>query len=426
MAISVHGIRTYGPWQKTFATVMSGHPTKVESYDYGWYGLGGFLIPALRSRKIDEFYEWYSQKVRGCRGVDLGRYDRRPCLAAHSFGTWIAGYAMLKFEDIRFDKLILCGSILPCDFDWATLFARDQVARVRNECGWKDPWPQRAGRLIARMGRSGSQGFDWFDPPVEDIPCEEFGHRDFQHEQHMEACWRPFLFHPPSPLALLHGRDIQDRAEFSQILTRTGESIDAAVYHQLDHYAEVEITLDLAMDWIRINPDIYTFLIDRSTRRPAGYINAMPVEDNLYAAIRSGGIPDNGVRASGILPFAEDQSFKIFLMSIAISEESRRWGEGLFQQGYVQLFKGLLYKLTWYARNRSIRVTKVLATAWTDEGHRLCRLFSMNQVSEDKFGNTIYELDLADPQLNSNRMPALKRLLAVYNSLPGRKNGPHR
>src|SRR5260370_26729592 len=96
LAISAHGILSHGQWQKTFAEVMSGSPTRIASYDYGRYGLLRFLTPGFNDRKIDEFYKWYSETIRTSANVDLQRYDRRPSLAAHSFGTWITCNAMLK------------------------------------------------------------------------------------------------------------------------------------------------------------------------------------------------------------------------------------------------------------------------------------------------------------------------------------------
>jgi serine/threonine-protein kinase len=215
LAISAHGIRTHGQWQKTFAEVLSGSPTRIASYDYGRYGLLRFLTPGFNDRKIDEFYRWYSDTVRTCGEVDLRRYDRRPCLAAHSLGTWIACNAMLKYDDIRFDKIILCGSILPVDFDWAKLFTRDQVALVSNECGHRDPWPRWASRFVPGTGPSGSAGFGWFEADVGNVVYDEFGHGEFLTRRHIEEHWMPFLRRCPSPLPVRHGRTLQSSGEFS-------------------------------------------------------------------------------------------------------------------------------------------------------------------------------------------------------------------
>ncbi|SRR6266404_2213731 len=419
LVISIHGILTHGEWQKVFASVVSGSPTKTESFDYGHYGLLRFLTPSCNRRVVDRFYNWYAGVVKSCSAIDLDCYDKRPSVVAHSLGSWIVGYAMLKFADVRFDKLILAGSILPRDFDWGTLFARDQVALVRNEFGQKDPWPTWAGRFIARSGTGGSEGFEWFGTAVENIRCEWFGHSDSLMRPHIEQSWMPFLLRPPSPLTLLHGREIQDGEQFSKTLDHTGTVIDTEAYGTLPHYADVEIPRGLSLTWIKVNPDIYTFLIDRETQKAAGYINAMPVEDALYDLIRSGKVADNAIPGDGIVPYGGTGTVKVYLMSIAIAEKYRRWGEGIFQQAYVQLLNGFFDKLTYYATNHGVRATHFLATAWTTEGRRMCRSFGMTEIGKDAFGDSILELDLQalQPSNTAKIMPALKRLLRVYNGL---------
>jgi hypothetical protein len=419
LIVSIHGIRTDGRWQKLFAAALSGSPAKSEPFDYGRYGLLKFLTPPFNNQMIDRFYHWYASTIKSCSSVDLNRYDRRPSVVAHSLGSWIIGNAMLKFEDVRFDKLILAGSILPRDFDWGRLFARDQVASVRNECGQKDPWPAWAGRLVARAGTGGASGFDWFGTAVQNVTCDWFGHSDSLMRPHIENCWIPFLRQSPSPLALLHGRNIHDGNEFSSILDYTGGVIDKEVYGTLPHYYEVEIPRGLSLSWIRVNPDIYTFLMDRSTKKPAGYLNAMPIDEDTYLGIRSGKVLDNGVEAGGILPFTGSNTVKIYLMSIAIAEKYRRWGDGVFQQAYVQLLTGFLDKLIYYAKDHGVRVTHFIATAWTPEGRRMCDSFGMKPVGQDSFGDLIFEIELEELQRSSTRkiIPALKRLLDVYRQL---------
>jgi hypothetical protein len=419
LVISVHGIRTHGSWQKVFAAAMSGSSTKTEAFEYGRYGLVRFLTPPFNDRLVDRFYNWFHQILNSTRSVDLKSYDKRPCVVAHSLGSWIVGRAMLKHSDLRFDKLVFAGSILPRDFDWGTLFARDQVSFVRNECGQQDPWPAWAGRLVRYAGSGGSDGFDWFGTAVENDVCEWFGHSDALMRGHIETHWLPVLRRPPSPLALLHGHEIHDLDRFSGFLDHTGTVIDKEAYGDLAHYPEVEIPRGLSLEWIKVNADIYTFLIDRETGVPAGYINAMPVDDAAYTDIRSGKRADNAITANDVLPYLGPRTVKIYLMSIAIAEEHRRWGEGMLQTASVQLLTGFLDKLIQYARYQRVRATHFIATAWTPEGRRMCQHFGMHEIGKDKFGDGIFEVDL--DALGSSPAPnvmyALRRLLEAYRKM---------
>jgi pimeloyl-ACP methyl ester carboxylesterase len=413
--MSIHGIRTHAKWQKEFADAASRN-TKVATYDYGYYGFFRFLMPWRDRKQIDRFYKWYSDTINEkTNEVNIGRFDRRPSLVAHSLGTLIACGAMLIYSDIVFDKIILCGSILSSDFDWGTLFARDQVSKVRNEFGTSDRWPALSRFIRKSNGVAGRQGFDWFDSAVQNVKMDSFRHSDFQLKSHIQNFWLPFLRQRPSPLYTLHGRDIKDRDLFSTTLDHTGTVIDEQVFGSLPNYASVEIERGRSLRWISINPDIYTFLIDRDTRNPVGYINAMPVEDAIYGRIRAGLVSDNEVEETDLVPFDNDQAVRIYLMSIAIDENYRNCGEGLFDTPYVQLVTAFLYKLIFYYKNKRTRVTHLLATAWTPQGIKVCQLLGMNEVGRDRFNDPIYEVEIDKVDVKSKRvMPALRSLACLY------------
>lgn len=146
------------------------------------------------------------------------------------------------------------------------------------------------------------------------------------------------------------------------------------------------------------------------------------MSEALYLGIRSGKIADNEVPASDIVPYARNQEIRIYLMSIAVSEQHRQWGQGLWNQGYAQLISGFLDKLIDYAQHRSIRATHLLATAWTPQGVQMCRSLGMTEVGNDRFGDAVYEVDLAKASPhNRGLLPALRQLLRVYLDL--QKNG---
>lgn len=422
MFMSAHGFNTHAHWQKQFAAAATSGSTKThtEPFDYGRFGFIALLIPGYKNYLINRFYSWYHQTVQNA-GLDPKNHDTRPSIVAHSLGTWIVGNAMLKHADIVFDKVIFCGSILPRDFDWARVFARDQVFSVRNEFSPADPWPRVAKWAVTRAGDAGAAGFDWYGSAVRNVEHDRFGHSDSLLRAHIESTWMPFLRQRPSPLLLIHGRDINEGARFTTILDDTNV-IDKEAYGALKNYREAEIPRGLSTSWIRVNPDIYTFLIDRSSGKPAGYLNAMPVEQDAYERIKRGEVLDNGVQASDVSVFERGQSCRIYIMSLAVGEQYRRWGDGILQEAYVQLVTGFIDKLSYYWRAQGVRVTHLLATAWTPEGEKMCRLLGMSKVSTDKFGDPTYELDLS--ALDPTRLPkgkfALKRLLATYASAEAR------
>jgi len=166
--------------------------------------------------------------------INLDDFKKRPSIVAHSFGTYLVANCMLKHRDVKFDKIILCGSILPEDFDWSILFGRDQVNCVRNECGHKDVWPGIARKVVPGTGNSGQNGFTFRSTNFKQEHFDEFEHSDALVLQHMRTEWFPFLTQPPSGLIVRNGRDFDRLKKLSNTLDDTHE-IDLKHYKSLPH-----------------------------------------------------------------------------------------------------------------------------------------------------------------------------------------------
>jgi pimeloyl-ACP methyl ester carboxylesterase len=186
LAITVHGIRTHARWQRVLGEILNDNNIRHRSYDLGHYGVHKFLFNSSREKKVDEFYDFYSRVVQEKRTLlDPEDYSKRPSIVAHSFGSYIVGYCMLKYEEVKFDKIILCGSILPVDFDWFTLFSRDQVNFVRNDYGIRDFWTRIVGRIVLGTGKSGCDGFGFVSTIFSEERFDYFHHSDYFHRNHM-------------------------------------------------------------------------------------------------------------------------------------------------------------------------------------------------------------------------------------------------
>jgi hypothetical protein len=118
--------------------------------------------------------------------------ENLPSIVAHSFGTYILGYSLLRYKNIRFDKVILCGSILPQDFPWTAILDRGQVTAVRNEYGAKDVWSKLAHWLVAGTGPSGQSGF-WFSHPNLMQERFDFEHSEYFNRGHIIDSWLKFM-----------------------------------------------------------------------------------------------------------------------------------------------------------------------------------------------------------------------------------------
>jgi hypothetical protein len=152
-----------------------------------------FLTPWTREAKLNWLRRQYDAEIHD-RRLDIEQ-GQIPSVVAHSFGTYILGYTLLRFDFIRFNKVILCGSILPSDFPWDKLIERGQVQAVRNEYGVRDPWVKRVRWFVRGTGPSGASGFTCQHAGLEQEEFE-YDHGDYFGIDHMEDRWIPFLNKP--------------------------------------------------------------------------------------------------------------------------------------------------------------------------------------------------------------------------------------
>jgi hypothetical protein len=200
VVFSLHGIRTRAEWQRSFADLANrrGIVPRLHRWNFGYFSVLRLLLPQQRAAKVDWFRETYRTETSD-KDVYEALEGEYPSIIAHSFGTYILGNALLRYDYLRFDKVLLCGSILPRNFPWHELIDRGQVGAVRNEYGARDFWSRRAKWFVRGTGGSGIQGFQCVH---ERVLQEKFNysHSEYFEQGHMEAKWLPFLFKHLPPL----------------------------------------------------------------------------------------------------------------------------------------------------------------------------------------------------------------------------------
>ena len=192
VVFGLHGIRTAAKWQKAFAEVAqkNGLVPRIHSWDFGFFSVPRFLLPWARGKKLRWFRDTYVAEIND-RSVPL-KEGELPSIVAHSFGTYLVAYAMQRFKHLKFDRVLLCGSILPTDFHWQALFDRGQVRRLRVEYGVRDPWVRLVGWFVPATGPSGERGFATDSPALEQERFE-YAHSEYFGPGHMEHAWVPFF-----------------------------------------------------------------------------------------------------------------------------------------------------------------------------------------------------------------------------------------
>ena len=185
LVVSLHGIRTRGAWQKTVNSDLQKNGFRHELLDYGFFRAVQLAMPWQRTRHVEWFRKEYERLV-----TDQGTI---PSIIAHSFGTYIVAKALEKYDELRFDRIILCGSIVRRDYDWDSLLTSGRVKALLNEYGRRDVWASLASWLIADAGASGARGFQTHCVGVYQRPRPHFRHSDYFYPLNYRENWLPFL-----------------------------------------------------------------------------------------------------------------------------------------------------------------------------------------------------------------------------------------
>ncbi len=186
----LHGIRTQGEWASRAAAVIERDPSiRVRPIRYEFFDIIRFLIP------ISRFRDQPVKRVTRLLRDELSKKPEYISIVAHSFGSFVVGKILDREPDIRFHRLILCGSILDDGFDWGRFGHRLDADSEGdwhglNDCGMKDIWPVFAKSVTWGYGSSGRFGFG--HPRIKDR-FFDVGHSGFFGPDHVAKYWLPYL-----------------------------------------------------------------------------------------------------------------------------------------------------------------------------------------------------------------------------------------
>jgi hypothetical protein len=153
---SVHGILTFGDWQKELDQLFTKYGTKKVRhvvYKYDLYPLRHFLRTKKRYLEVEKLKnELFTYAERNP--------EAKICLVGHSFGTYIIAEALRTMsESINIDKIILSGSVLKPDYNWGEIIKKHKINSITNECASRDFALICAHYIAKGLGLGGFVGF---------------------------------------------------------------------------------------------------------------------------------------------------------------------------------------------------------------------------------------------------------------------------
>ncbi|UVK52196.1 alpha/beta hydrolase [Mesorhizobium sp. AR02] len=188
VVILIHGIRTAAWWQNRIASVIESETSAtVIPIKYGYFDLLRFWCPfgICRAGPIEKL----RQQIEG---VSKHYGDGPLIVFAHSYGTYALTRVILQNPYFRFDRIILCGSVVPGD--WRAV--EDQIRgpekrnAIINECGTRDIWPVLAQSGTWGYGATGTYGFGTFN--VRDR-FHDITHSEYFTNEFVKANWIPLV-----------------------------------------------------------------------------------------------------------------------------------------------------------------------------------------------------------------------------------------
>jgi serine/threonine-protein kinase len=167
--ITIHGIKTRGKWQKEIVPFLEDGGFRHEPLDFGNFLALQLAREKSRLAQIEWFRDEYTRIVAT---------NELPSVIAHSFGTYVVARALELYPEIKFDRIIFCGSIVSDHFDWEA--SREQFSEVLNDCGKRDFWSWVSRLIVKDAGPSGVSGFkNLAAGAVQNRIHREFRHSDF-------------------------------------------------------------------------------------------------------------------------------------------------------------------------------------------------------------------------------------------------------
>lgn len=185
VVVLIHGIRTFANWQQVVQEELAIIDPNIIVYPvrYGVFDLFSFICPIFTRRKP------IARVERELRFAQKKHPHADVSVIAHSFGTYIVSRLLKRMKDLSLTRLILCGSIIPEDYNWPKVVGKVK-GTVLNDVGTEDILPLVAKHGSIGYGPSGRNGFG--SVAVQDR-FFKLGHSDFFKRDHIRGFWAPFL-----------------------------------------------------------------------------------------------------------------------------------------------------------------------------------------------------------------------------------------
>lgn len=188
----------------------------------------------------------------------------------------------------------------------------------------------------------------------------------------------------------------------------TEKDIDDAIELDSDGYDGEESYIGIketCYNWYKKNPFIYFMVRDLQTQKIVGYINAMPITDELYETLKKDKIDDINIPYKDILRYNVSGQYNLYFTSIVVKSTLRN---------SYKIVRKLIDAITEFfieKTNDDIIIKRLLAKEVSIEGRMLCQNMGMKSQNND----SIFEVSMYPPEFNG-RKDAYRKLFDCYQT----------
>jgi hypothetical protein len=143
--------------------------------------------------------------------------------------------------------------------------------------------------------------------------------------------------------------------------------------------------------WYNYNPLTLLGVRDISTRKLIGFINTLPISDDLYNKIVQGNFDDTIIDTCDIRQYDMPGPYKLYISSLCVHPKYNS------TTAFMLIYSSFIDLLLTLATEREVFITDIVADGATVKGATLCETIGMKKCADSIHNTNVYSAALIPP-----------------------------
>ena len=144
--------------------------------------------------------------------------------------------------------------------------------------------------------------------------------------------------------------------------------------------------------WFKHNKYTHIGVRDLASKKIVGYFSVLPISNDTYSKIINGNFEDKDFTPDCIEQYIFPDFYRIYVAGVGI--------DPLFQNtgAFIKLYNALIDLFLFFAKEREIYISEVLAEASTKQGEKFCKMVGMKKITSTNNQTDVYRLVTIPPE----------------------------